>query len=92
MSIDRIFIVFCMAIGMIGAAILVFRPDAQSFWIPPYFWVLIAMALFEAALVVVKGDMLGSRISNFSRVLGLLLGIALMVGVPILAGSTARLF
>jgi hypothetical protein len=92
MSIDRAFVAFCAAIGLIGAAILIFRPDAQNFWIPPYFWVLIAMALFEAALVMVKGGVPGLRISNFSRVLGLLFGIALMAGIPILVGSPARLF
>ena len=47
MTIDRLFIAFMTVCGLATAGILVFFPRSREFGIAPYFWVLIAMAIFE---------------------------------------------
>ena len=47
MTIDRLFIAFMTVCGLATAGILVFFPQSREFGIAPYFWVLIAMAIFE---------------------------------------------
>ena len=36
------------AVGTILGAVLVAAPQAQDFWIKPYFWILIAVAVFDS--------------------------------------------
>lgn len=92
MTIDRIFIGFMAAAGIAAGAILVAFPEARDFWVPPYFWMLITMALFEVVVLVGFRGMPGRMISNGARLLGFLLAITIMVVLPILAGSPSRLF
>ena len=47
MPIDRLFLAFMTLCGLVLAGLLIFFPNSAQFGIPPYFWVLIPMAIFE---------------------------------------------
>jgi hypothetical protein len=94
MTIDHIFLGFMGAVGIVAGAILIAMPETRDLRVPPYFWVLIAMILFEATLfafAVFRG-VPGRMISNGARLLGFVLAVVIMVVMPILAGSPGRLF
>ena len=48
-AINRIFLAFMIVVGLAAGATLVARPELREFRILPYFWILIAIALFEFA-------------------------------------------
>jgi hypothetical protein len=50
MTVDRIFFVYMVLVGIAAGAILVAAPQVQNFAIKPYFWVLIAVGLFDGGL------------------------------------------
>jgi hypothetical protein len=91
-TINRLFLGFMIAAGLATGIVLVVAPQMRDFRIPPYFWVLIAMALFEFAAYArgrgAEGTMVGMEI----RLLGFVLAIVLMVAIPVVAGSPGRLF
>ena len=92
MNTDHIFIGFMILIGVIAGAILIAEPEARNFRVPPYFWVLIAMALFEVTMFAFYRGVPGRMVSNGARLLGFVLAIVIMAVMPILAGSPGRLF
>jgi membrane associated rhomboid family serine protease len=92
MSIDRIFLAFMAVCGIVAGAILVAAPESRNLRITPYFWVLIAMALFELAQFARTRGAPGTMVSIEARLFGLVLAIVLMVTLPIAAGSPGRLF
>jgi len=93
MTIDRLFIAFMTVCGLATAGILVFFPRSREFAIAPYFWVLIAMAIFEGVAFVSNRGAPGTVIAMESRLIGFLVAIALMLLIPYLAGvPLARLF
>lgn len=92
MTIDRIFLVFMAVVGAAVGAILILRPETRDFRIPPYFWVLIAMALFEGVAYARGRGAPGTMLGMDARLLGFVLAIVLMVVIPIVAGSSGRLF
>jgi hypothetical protein len=92
MTIDRIFLVFMIAAGAAVGALLVVMPQVRDFRVPPYFWVLIAMALFELAAYARGRGAPGTMVAMEMRLLGFVLAIVLMVVIPIVAGSPGRLF
>ena len=92
MTIDRIFIGFMTAVGIATGAILIAMPELRNFRVPPYFWALIAMALFEVTVFAFYRGVPGQMVSNGARLLGFVLAIVIMVVIPILAGSPGRLF
>jgi hypothetical protein len=93
MTIDRLFIAFMAVCGLATAAILVFFPQSREFAIAPYFWVLIAMAIFEGVAFACNRGAPGTIIAMESRVIGFMVAIALMLAIPYLAGvPLARLF
>ena len=89
MKLNHIFLAFMALVGIAAGAALVIKPELRDARIMPYFWVLIAMALFELGMYARLG---GVFIGIEVRLLGFVLAILLMIGVPILAGSPGRLF
>ncbi len=79
-------------VGAAVGALLVAKPELRDFSLPPYFWILIAMLLFELVLFLRAGGPPGAAIAMEVRLLGLVLGVLLMVAVPMIAGSPGRLF
>jgi hypothetical protein len=92
MTINHIFFAF---MGIVGAAVgisLVVAPELRDFRVSPYFWVLIAMAVFELAAFARGHGAPGTVVTMDARLLGFVSAIVLMVVIPIVAGSPARLF
>jgi hypothetical protein len=48
-AINRIFLGFMIVAGLAAGAALAARPELRDLRVPPYFWILIAMLLFELA-------------------------------------------
>ena len=92
MTTDHVFIGFMGAVGIAAGAILIAVPGSHDLPVSPYFWVLIAMAAFEIILFAFWRGVPGGMISNGARLLGFVLATVIMVVMPILAGSPARLF
>jgi uncharacterized membrane protein HdeD (DUF308 family) len=86
MKIDHILIGFMSAVGVAVGIALTLRPELKDFKISPYFWVLIAMAVFELANVVRTQMAPGSIISMEARLFAFVIAIVLMVVIPLLAG------
>jgi hypothetical protein len=92
MTINHLFLAF---MGLVGAAvgiILVLKPETRDYRISPYFWVLLAMALFELLAFARGRGAPGTAVTMDVRVSGFLMAIVLMVVIPIVAGSSVRLF
>ena len=47
MTINRLFLAFMGVVGAAVGIILVVKPETRDYRVSPYFWVLLAMALFE---------------------------------------------
>ena len=93
MTIDRLFIAFMTVCGLATAGVLVFFPQSREFGIAPYFWVLIAMAIFEGVAFACNRGAPGTVITMESRMIGFVIAIALMLVIPYLAGlPLVRLF
>jgi hypothetical protein len=87
MTIDRIFIVFMASCGLILAGIVLLFPQSRDIGIPPYFWVLIPMAIFEAVAFARNRGAPGSVIAMETRLIGFVIAIVLMLVIPYLAGQ-----
>jgi len=90
--INRFFLGFMIVAGLAAGALLVAKPELRDFRISPYFWLLIAMALFEFAAFARGRGAPGTTIAMEIRLLGFVLAVVLMVAVPVIAGSPGRLF
>lgn len=91
MTINHLFLAF---MGVVGAAvgIILVKPETRDYRISPYFWMLLAMALFELLAFARGRGAPGTAVTMDVRVSGFLMAIVLMVVIPIVAGSPARLF
>ena len=68
-------------------------PESREFRIPPYFWVLIPMAIFGRIDLARNRGAPGSVIAMETRLIGFVIAIALMLVIPYLAGQPlVRLF
>ena len=92
MTLNQIFLGFMAVVGVVAGAVLVAKPEVRDFRVPPYFWILIAMLLFELALFARSRGAPGTMITLEARLFGLVLGVLLMVIIPVIAGSPGRLF
>jgi len=92
MTINHLFLGFMVLAGAAAGAVVVAKPEVRDFRVPPYFWVLIAMALFEFAAFARGRGAPGTTVAMEVRLLGFVLGIVLMVVIPVLAGAPGRLF
>ncbi len=92
MSIDRVFIVFAIAVGAAVGGIVVLVPQSRTIGLAPYFWVLIAFALFEGIVYARRGSADGPPITMPTRIVGFVIALALMFLIPMWAGIPLRLF
>jgi hypothetical protein len=90
MSLDRIFFGYMGLVGVATGAILVAAPYVQDFVIKPYFWILIAVGLFDVAVYAVRGTAPATALTMNMRLIGFGIGIALMVVIAMLAGAPVR--
>ena len=92
MTINHLFLGCMVALGIAIGAVLVVKPELRDLGVPPYFWVLIAMALFELAAFARGRGAPSTTIAMEMRLLGFVLAVVLMVAIPIVAGLPARVF
>ena len=90
MTISRVFFGYMALVGVLIGAILVAAPQVGDFFIKPYFWALIAVALFDGGSSLYRRNTPGAMLTMQSRMIGFGIGITLMVVIPTLAGSPAR--
>ncbi|MEW6452031.1 MAG: hypothetical protein AB1490_15355 [Pseudomonadota bacterium] len=91
MKLDHVFLAFMAVCGIVAGGVLFAAPQSARFVIPPYFWLLIAMLAFEGLVYWRFGGNLGSLISMEFRLIGLLIGIAVMFAIPYVAGAPVSL-
>jgi len=87
MSIDRILIAYMIAIGLVVGGVLAVVPQAREWRLPPYFWVLAAVAAFDLVCYLRGRGAPGTMAGMDARLLAFVLGIVLMVAVPALLGA-----
>ncbi len=92
MSTDRIFLVFAIIVGIAAGGVLVLVPQSRSIGLEPYFWVLIAFALFEGVAYLRRGSAAGPPISMQTRVVGFVIALALTFVIPMAAGIDVKMF
>jgi membrane associated rhomboid family serine protease len=86
MTLDRIFIGFMIVVGVVVGTIVALRPEVRELRIQPYFWVLIAMLVFEALNYARGRGAPGTMLGMEARLLGFVTGIVLMIVIPTLTG------
>ena len=92
MTIDKMFFGYMALVGLLIGAILVAAPRVGDFWIKPYFWVVIAVGLFDGGVYLQRRNVPGAMLTMQARLLGFVIGVVLMVVIPTLAGLPARFF
>src|SRR5437660_4824045 len=92
-KVDRLFLLFMGLVGVAIGIVLVVVPESRTYKLPPYFWVLIAMAMFEiTAFVIRERGIPGVVVTMRARILGFALALVLVIVIPVLAGSPGPLF
>jgi hypothetical protein len=80
-------------IGALAGALLVAVPGIGDTWFKPYFWVLIAVAVFDGIMLLLRQNRPAvPMVSIEAKLLGFVIGIVVMVAIPTLAGSSVRFF
>lgn len=77
-------------VGVVTGAVLVIAPQIQEFVIKPYFWILIAVGLFDVAVYALGRTSAATMLTMNVRLIGFTIGIVLMVVIPMLAGAPVR--
>lgn len=90
--IDRIFLAYCIAAGVILSAILVRWPQVADFTIKPFFWMLGVVAVFDlTAFILGKGEP-GTMLTGTARFIGLLVGVVIVATASWWFSIPLRLF
>ena len=76
-------------VGLATGAVLARYPAVHDFALKPYFWIMIAIALFDGAVYLMSRHAPWEMLATNARLIGFGVGIALMVLVPWLAGTSA---
>lgn len=77
-------------VGAAAGATLVAAPHSQDFAVKPYFWILIAVGLFDVAAYARGRNAPNTMLTMNARLIGFGVGIVMMVAIPILAGAPVR--
>ncbi len=56
--------------GAAAAALYIYVPGSRTFAVSPYFWLLVAMALFETVVMYLRGFEYGPPLTLTQRVVG----------------------
>jgi hypothetical protein len=92
MTTDRLLFIYMALAGAIAGALLVAAPQSQNFVIKPYFWIVIAIVLFDGGVFLLKKNAPGTMVSMSARLLGFVIGVVLMVVIPTIAGAPVKFF
>jgi hypothetical protein len=92
MTVERMFLVFAVAAGLAVGGTIVLVPASRTFSLPPYFWVIGAFVLFEGLAIYKRGTAAGPPVTMQTRLIGFGIALALMLGIPAMAGVQVKLF
>ncbi len=92
MEIGRIFLVFALIVGLAVGGVIVLVPQSRDIRLAPYFWVLIAFALFEGVVFARRGSAAGPPVTMQTRIIGFAIALALMFLIPMAAGIQVKVF
>lgn len=92
MTVDKIFFGYMALVGIVVGTLIVMKPGIQDLAVKPYFWVLIAVILFDAGAYLRTRINPGALMPMAARLLGFVIGIVLMVIVPTIAGAPGARF
>jgi hypothetical protein len=92
MTTTRIFYGYIVVVGILAGATLVAAPSVADFWLKPYFWMLIAVALFDVSAALCLGGPPGAALTMQTRLIGFAIGIVLMVALPSITGTPVQFF
>ncbi len=92
MSTDRIFLIFAIIVGIAAGGVLVLVPQSRTIGLEPYFWVLIAFALFEGVAYLRRAGAAARPISMQTRIIGFVIALALTFLIPMAAGIEVKMF
>jgi hypothetical protein len=89
---ERIFLVFAIVVGIAAGGVLVLVPQSHNIALEPYFWVLIAFALFEGVAYLRRGGAAGPPITMQTRIIGFVIALVLTFVIPMAAGIDVKMF
>ncbi|CAN0506667.1 unnamed protein product [Phaeothamnion confervicola] len=87
MTQDRIFFGYMVLFGVAAGAFLATVAGADGFWLKPFFWILIAVGLFDGG-----SFLLGRMLTPNGRMIGFLIGAALTFAIPAAMGKSVSFF
>ena len=90
MALNKIFFVYMALAGAAAGAILVAAPHVQDFVIKPYFWGFDRGRPVRCGIYLFARNAPARMLTLNERVIGFGIGIALMVAIPLLAGTPVR--
>jgi hypothetical protein len=92
MTTARLFIFYSFVVGLAVGGVLVWVPQSRTIGLEPYFWVLIALALFEVIAFTRRGQVSGPPVSMPVRIAGFVIALVLMYVIPLAAGVEVKYF
>jgi uncharacterized membrane protein HdeD (DUF308 family) len=92
MSIRTIFFAYMGVVGLAAGAIIVAFPNVTEHWLKPYFWILIAVGIFDGTLFLIHRSGPMNMLAMNARLIGFILGAVLMAAIPTVTGTQASFF
>ena len=94
MTVDRIFLAYMVLIGVAAGAALVLAPQLENSVIKPYFWILIAVGLFDGGNYLLGRTAAGQMVTMSARLAGfvIVIGVVVMVAITAMAGAQVKFF
>ena len=89
MRIDIVFYAYMAVVGVLAGSLLIAVPASGNLSLPPYFWILIAVALFDGGGLVL-GYKPAAMLTMTARMIGFGLGLVLMFGIAFAGGVPLR--
>ena len=87
LSIDRVLIGYMILVGIAAGAVLVAVPAALELRLPPYFWILAAIGVFDLTAYARGQGAPGTMAAMSARAFGFVVALVLMVVIPVLFGA-----
>lgn len=88
LTVDKVFYVYMAVVGLATGGVLARYPQVHDIALKPYFWIMIAIALFDGAVFLMSRHAPWEMLTTNARLIGFGIGIALMVLLPWLAGTS----
>ena len=92
MTIDKVFFAYMALVGIATGTSLVAMPAVQDFFVKPYFWILLAVVLYDVGTYLLGAKAQDRRLLMPVRLLGFVIGVVLMMAIPSLTGTSVRYF